>query len=110
MTNPEQSRKASLLIMDVTEQPIIIFYVIAALAACSAIAGYTAFKKRRSPFEGVLLGFFLGPIGVLLEHRFPYVQRPLIDTKAWNSLRSVMTYQTSGQEANRRRSRRMDMN
>lgn len=71
-------------------------------ALCSAIAGCIAYQKRRSPHEGVLLGLFLGPIGVLLEYQLPYVQRPPVDEKAWNSLHSMMTYQ---QKTQSRRSR-----
>ena len=75
---------------------------ISASAGCSAIAGVMAYVKRRPPLEGVLLGLFLGPIGVMIESRHPYLQRPIIDENAWNSLRSMMTYQQSGRESGRR--------
>jgi hypothetical protein len=67
------------------------------LGGCAALAGYIAFRKRRSPYEGMLLGFILGPIGVLLECRFPYVHRPPVDEPARNSLRSLTSYQESQQ-------------
>jgi hypothetical protein len=73
-------------------------------ALCSAIAGCIAYNKRRSPLEGVLLGLLLGPIGVALECRFAYVQRPPVDEKAWNSLHSMMTYQQE-RDAKRARTR-----
>ena len=84
--------------MDVTVLPA---FVLSFLAGCSAIAGCIAYNKRRSPLEGVLLGFFLGPIGVLLELRHAYVQRPPVDQPAWNSLRSMVNYQSSGRGSRR---------
>jgi hypothetical protein len=79
------------------------------VCSCSAIAGYNAVHKRRSPYEGILLGLLLGPIGVLIEYRLPFVHRPIVDTNAWNSLRSMVSYQESGKESKRGRWRRSDL-
>ncbi len=67
--------------------------IISTIASCSAAAGCIAYHKRRNPNEGVLLGLLLGPIGVLIECRLPYVQRPPVDENAWNSFRSMTVYQ-----------------
>jgi hypothetical protein len=91
--------------MDAT---FLICIFVATLASCSAIAGCIAYHKRRSPVEGMLLGFFLGPVGVLLECWYRYVQRPPVDENAWNSLRSMMTYQENDREGARRRSASAD--
>jgi hypothetical protein len=77
--------------------------------SCSAISGYIAFQKRRSPYEGVLLGLLLGPIGVVIESRRPFMHRPVVDSNAWNSLRSMVSYQESGKESKRGRLRRSDL-
>jgi hypothetical protein len=82
--------------------------IIASIAGCSAIAGSIAMHKRRSPYEGVLLGLFLGPLGVLLEFRCPDWRRPPVDENAWNSLRSMTTYQELGRDPGRRPSTTMD--
>ena len=82
----------------------LILGVVFAIASCSAVAGCIAYSKRRSPFEGVLLGLLLGPIGVAIELRLAYVQRPPVDEKAWNSLHSMMSYQDTRREARRRAS------
>ncbi len=67
--------------------------------ACAAVGGCLALLKRRWPLEGVLLGLFLGPIGVLIESSKPYVRRPEVDQAAWTSFRSMVTYQTEQEEA-----------
>jgi hypothetical protein len=88
------------------ESSILMFCLIAStFASCSAVAGCIAYHKRRSPLEGVFLGLILGPIGVILECRLAYVQRPPVDKNAWNSLHSMMTYQQTRQESRTRRSR-----
>lgn len=92
-----------------TDSIVILYSLVAStFASCSAIAGCIAYTKRRSPIEGVLLGLLLGPIGVLLEWRLAYVQRPPVDEKAWNSLHSMMTYQKSRHDTRSRRSSRID--
>jgi hypothetical protein len=88
-----------------TQSNLILTYVgvaVSLIAGCSAIAGCIAHVKRRPPLEGVLLGLFLGPIGILIECRYPYAQRPMVDKLAQDSLRSMMTYQQSGRESSRR--------
>jgi len=92
--------------MDMSDPYIAACSLVCLFGGCSAIAGYIAFHKRRSPYEGVLLGLFLGPIGVYMECQYPYQQRPPVDKKAWNSLRSMMDFQESGRETLRRRSTR----
>jgi hypothetical protein len=54
------------------------------------------------------LGLLLGPIGVLLECRYPYQQRPPVDQNAWNSLRSMKVFQETGRETKRHRSASAD--
>jgi hypothetical protein len=78
---------------------------IALIASFAAISGWIAHIKRRPPLEGVLLGLFLGPIGLLIEWRAPFLQRPMVDQKAWNSLRSMLVYQEAGREFNREKKR-----
>lgn len=68
------------------------------ITGCSALGGWIAYHKRRSPIEGVLLGLFLGPIGVFIECRHPFNSRPMVDENAWNSLHSMVTYQQTGRE------------
>ncbi len=63
------------------------------LAVCAAIGAVLAYHKRRSPVEGMLLGFLLGPFGVMIERRHPCLRRPPVDPHAWHSLRSMMDYQ-----------------
>jgi hypothetical protein len=79
-----------------------VFAFISILAGSAAIGGYLAYAKRRPPLEGLLLGLLLGPLGVLIEWRAPLVERPTVDEKAWNSFRSMMTYQETGREFDRR--------
>jgi hypothetical protein len=95
--------------MDLQTKILIVCLVISALCGCSAIAGYLALHKRRSPYEGLLLGFLLGPIGVMIVSRRPFVHRPIVDVKAWNSLRSMVTYQESGKESKRGRLRESEL-
>jgi hypothetical protein len=78
---------------------------ISIVAGSAAIGGYLAYSKRRPPLEGVLLGLLLGPIGVLIEMRTPHIQRPMVDENAWNTFRSMMTYQQTGREFDRRSTR-----
>ena len=89
----------------ITDPLFMASFVISAFGTCSAIGGCLAYAKHRSPMEGVLLGLLLGPIGVLVEFRNPYVQRPMVDQNAWNSLNSMMTYQKTGREYDRRAGR-----
>lgn len=63
---------------------------------CSLVGTYVAEEKHRSPGEGLILGFLLGPIGVLVEAMLPTGappirtsedepdERELIDPKTWN--------------------------
>ncbi len=62
------------------------------LASCAAVGGIIAYQKKRPPTEGLLLGLFLGPIGVAVEARRPLVRRPEVDERAWHSFRSVAAY------------------
>jgi hypothetical protein len=74
------------------ESPVLIMLIACALASCSTFGGIIAQRKKRRPTEGVLLGLFLGPIGVAVESRLPAIPRPEVCQKAWNSFRSVATY------------------
>jgi hypothetical protein len=76
---------------------------IVAVAGSAAIGGCIAYAKRRRPLEGVLLGLFLGPIGVLIESQAPFIHRPMVDEKAWNSLRSMLSFQEKGRDFNQRK-------
>jgi hypothetical protein len=76
--------------------------IISILAGSAAIGGCLAHGKRRSTLEGLLLGLLLGPLGVLIEWRAHHVARPMVDENAWNSFRSMMTYQKTGREHDRR--------
>jgi hypothetical protein len=78
---------------------------ISIFAGSAAVGGWIAHHKRRSPVKGVLTGLLLGPIGILIELRAPYIQRPLVDENAWNSLQSMLVYQKDGREYRRRRDR-----
>lgn len=37
----------------------------------SLVGGWIAVQRSRLPEEGVLLGFFLGPVGILVEALLP---------------------------------------
>jgi hypothetical protein len=74
---------------------------ISIIAAFAALGGVVARVKRRSPLEGVLLGLFLGPIGLLIEIRSPFVHRPIVDEKSVSSLQSMLAYQETGREFSR---------
>ena len=90
--------------MDTSPLPILLGLVaISVVAGCSAIAGCVAYVKHRPPMEGVLLGLLLGPIGVLMECRYPCLHRPPVDKHAFNSLRSLLTYQESARGPDGRR-------
>lgn len=41
------------------------------LVVSAALAGLIAFWKGRSPAEGILLGLYLGPLGLLVERLVP---------------------------------------
>lgn len=69
------------------------------IAGCSALGGWIAYSKRRPPIEGVLLGLFLGPIGVFIESRQPFNSRPMVDENALNSLHSMVNYQQTSRES-----------
>jgi hypothetical protein len=87
---------------------LISLMAISAVASCSAMAGCIAYHKRRNPMEGVFWGLVLGPIGVLIEFRLSYVQRPPVDENAWNSFRSMTVYQQTGLETRRPQSSTID--
>ncbi|WP_435008572.1 hypothetical protein P12x_005780 [Tundrisphaera lichenicola] len=74
------------------DMPLILMMLASALAACSALGGVIALRKKRRPTEGVLLGLFLGPIGVAVETRLPAIPRPEVCQRAWNSFRSIAAY------------------
>ena len=74
------------------ESQVLFLLVACALASCSTFGGIIAQRKKRRPAEGVLLGLFLGPIGVAVESRLPAVPRPEVCKHAWNSFRSVASY------------------
>jgi hypothetical protein len=80
---------------------LISLIIISTFGSCSAVAGCIAYHKRRHPQEGVLLGLLLGPLGVVIECRLPYVQRPPVDENAWNSFRSMTVYQQNLRDSRR---------
>jgi hypothetical protein len=87
---------------------LICLTIISTSASCSAAAGCIAYHKRRNPNEGVLLGLLLGPIGILIECRLSYVQRPMVDENAWNSFRSMTVYQQNTSDSKHHHSSTMD--
>jgi hypothetical protein len=74
---------------------------ISIMAGFAALGGVVALVKRRPPLEGVLLGLFLGPIGLLIALRSPFVHRPMVDENSLNSLQSMLAYQETGREFSR---------
>ena len=74
------------------ELPVLMLVAACILGSCSTCGGVVAYRKKRRPIEGVLLGLFLGPIGVAVESYLPAVPRPEVCEKAWNSFRSVASY------------------
>ena len=69
------------------------------------LGAWIATTKGRGGCFWFLLCALLGPIGLLIECRAPFVQRPMVDQNAWNSLRSMMVYQETGREFNREKKR-----
>ena len=66
---------------------LLVFYL-AAGCICGGIGSYVARAKGRLAVEGLLFGFLLGPIGVLIEVLMPTVSRPAArpsapDGKLW---------------------------
>lgn len=43
---------------------------------CSFVARYVAQQKGRSPSEGAMMGFWLGPLGLLVEALLPNIEKP----------------------------------
>ena len=83
------------------ELPVLVMLIACTLCSCSTFGGIVAYRKKRRPVEGMLLGLFLGPIGVAVESRLPAVSRPEVCEKAWNSFRSVATYKPYPQSLER---------
>jgi hypothetical protein len=51
--------------------PLLIPAILVGLTICGALGMKIADHKRRSPAEGFLLGFMLGPLGVIIEAALP---------------------------------------
>ncbi len=73
--------------------PALFALSLCSLAGCAAIGGVIAHQKKRRPGEGLVLGLFLGPIGVLVEARLPAIGRPEVCQDALHSFQSMLTYQ-----------------
>ena len=67
--------------------------VVGSMAFCAAVGGCISYIKRRPPLEGFLLGFALGPIGLMVLYRMSFAHRPMVDRGAWNSFHSLVDYQ-----------------
>lgn len=70
---------------------------LSSIALFAALGGWISHVKNRQPLEGFMLGGVLGPIGVIITLRMPFGHRPMIDQGAWNSYRSMVTYQSGPQ-------------
>ena len=75
------------------EFEVIALVVLSSIALFAAVGGWIAHLKNRQPLEGLILGALLGPVGVWLVARKPFAHRPMIDQGAWNSFRSLVSYQ-----------------
>jgi hypothetical protein len=58
------------------EAVIFLFALLVCWLICAGIGGYIAAQKGRSETEGAVLGFLLGPLGLLIEALLPTVQAP----------------------------------
>ena len=76
------------------EPAVLIMLVLSSLAFCAAIGGCVSYWKNRQPLEGCLLGVVLGPIGLILAFRMPFLHRPMVDRGAWHTFRSMVELQS----------------
>lgn len=74
-----------------------VLLVVAGSALCAAIGGSLAYRKNYHPLRGFVLGGLLGPLGVALVVRLPFVHRPMIDRGAWESFRSMVEHQSNSE-------------
>ncbi len=89
---PEARPAECAIAMEPTVTALVICSLVSSFAA---VGGVIAFKKRRRPIEGMTLGLLLGPVGVAVEALLPSVGRPEVCERAWNSFRSMTTYQAA---------------
>lgn len=68
--------------------------VMTLLATLAIASGAITTVKHRSPLEGVLLGFLLGPVGLAIALSRPYRHRPPVDRGAHDSYHSLLVHQT----------------
>jgi hypothetical protein len=54
---------------------ILLVFVAVIAVAFSLLGAWVASQKRRDPFEGFILGFVFGPLGVLIEAMLPSAHR-----------------------------------
>ncbi len=85
------------------EPTVILALIIGSIAGFAAAGGLIASCKRRNPLEGVCLGLLLGPLGVLIESRNSFRNRPPVDRPAWRSYRSLTVYQANDRAPDSRR-------
>jgi len=85
------------------EPVLIALAVVCASSGFGALGGLIAQSKKRRPPEGMLLGLFLGPVGVAIELMLPDWTRPIVDEGSRSSFHSLVTYQASPQRAGRSR-------
>ncbi len=77
------------------EPPLIVLAVVFASSGFAALGGLVAQSKKRKPPEGMLLGLFLGPIGVAIEWMLPDWTRPIVDQGSRSSFHSMVIYQAT---------------
>jgi hypothetical protein len=67
-----QTGSGTLIFLLLLASPILIPAFLVSLPFCALIGRSVAYRKRRHPAEGFLLGLVLGPLGVLIEGALPH--------------------------------------